>query len=163
MKKTVKLFVIFTAYLLIQCFVTCATIKLSAEKYSFKDHNCEIQSININSGKLLDSQKNCDDGWFIGKDPDEERILKLFQNQKSRYSHGSRVPLEDDIVYFYEYDRKTGTLTTYAKVCKPEPYSYSNPELARISKKLSEITKNEETVKKYIINNVLNSPNKEDK
>lgn len=150
-------------FFIVQTFVTGFCYKLSAEKYSFRDHNCEIQSIDINSGKLLDSQKNCDDGWFIGKDPAEERILKLFQEQKSRYSHGSRVQSEDDIVYFYEYDRKTGTLTTYAKVCKPEPYNYSNPELARISKKLSEITKNEETVKKYIINNVLNSPNKEDK
>ena len=158
-----KTILVITIFLIVQALVAGACCKLSAEKYSFRDHNCEIQSIDINSGKLLDSQKNCDDGWFIGKDPDEERILKLFQNQKSRYSHGSRVPLEDDTIYFYEYDRKTGTLTTYAKVCKPEPYSYSNPELARISKKLSEITKNEETVKKYIINNVLNSPNKEDK
>jgi hypothetical protein len=136
---------------------------MSAEKYSFRDHNCKIQSIDINSGKLLDSQKNCDDGWFIGKDPDEERILKLFQNQKSRYSHGSRVPLEDDIVYFYEYDRKTCTLTTYAKVCtKPEPRNFSNPELARIAKELSEIEITEETVKKDI-SNILKSANKEDK
>lgn len=152
-----------TIFFIIQALVTGACCKLSAEKYTFRDHNCKITTIDINDGKLLDSQKNCDDDWFIGKDPAEEIILKLFQEQKSRYSHGSRVDSVEDTVYFYEYDRKTGTLTTYAKVCKPEPYNYSNPELARISKKLSEITKNEETVKKYIINNVLNSPNKEDK
>ena len=156
-----KTILVITIFLIAQALVTGTCCKLSAEKYTFRDHNCKIQSININSGKLLDSQKNYDDGWFIGKDPAEERILKLFQEQKSRYSHGSRASSEDDIVYFYEYDRKTDTLTTYAKVCKPEPYNYSNPELARISKKLSEITKNEETVKKYIINNVLNSSNKE--
>lgn len=160
-RKTVLAIIIF---FIIQILVTGACCKLSAEKYTFRDHNCKITTININDGKLLDSQKNCDDGWFIGKDPTEERILKLFQNQKNRYSHGSRVDSVENTVYFYEYDRKADTLITYAKVCeKPEPYNYSNPELARISKKLSEITKNEETVKKYIINNVLNSANNEDK
>ena len=159
-RKTILVIVIF---FIVQIFVTGACCKLSAEKYSFRDHNCEIQSIDISYGKLLDSQKNCDDGWFIGKDPDEERIIQLFQNQKNRYSNGHRVDPESDTVYFYEYDRKTGILTTYAKVCeKPEPYNYSNPELARISKKLSEIEITDEVVKKDI-SNVLKSARKESK
>lgn len=158
-----KKFILIILFFIVQTFVTGFCCKLSAEKYSFRDNNCKIRTIDISYGKLLDSQKNCDDGWFIGKDPDEERIIKLFQNQKNRYSNGHRVDPESDTVYFYEYDRKTGTLTTYAKVCeKPEPYNYSNPELARIAKELSEIEITDEVVKKDI-SNVLKSARKESK
>lgn len=158
-----KKFILIILFFIVQTLVTGACCKLSAEKYSFRDNNCKIRTIDISYGKLLDSQKNCNDGWFIGKDPDEERIVKLFQNQKNRYSNGHRVDPESDTVYFYEYDRKTGTLTTYAKVCeKPEPYNYSNPELARIAKELSEIEITDEVVKKDI-SNVLKSARKESK
>lgn len=156
-RKTILVIVIF---FIVQIFVTGFCCKLSAEKYYFRDHNCEIRSIDINYGKLLDSQKK---DMTLVEDPSEKYVIKLFQEQKNRYSNAHRVDPESDTVYFYEYDRKTGTLTTYAKVCeKPEPYNYSNPELARISKELSEIEITDEVVKKDI-SNVLKSARKESK
>lgn len=133
-------------FMIVQFLVTGACCKLSAEKYFFRDTDCKLRTINVCYGKLLDSQKT---DMTLGKDPSEEEVIELFQNQKNRYSNGSRVVPEKDTVYFYDYDRKTGVLTTYVKVCKPEPYEYKY--FGDIAKKLSEMEITEETAKKEVL------------
>lgn len=149
--------VVIILFLIVQVLVTGACCKVSAEKYFFRDTDCNLRTINVCYGKLLDSQKT---GMTLGKDPSEEDVIEVFQNQKSRYSSGSRVVPENDTVYFYDYDRKTGTLTTYVKVCKPEPYDYKY--FGDIAKGLSEIEITKETAKEEVLGR-LKSVNKENK
>ncbi len=157
MKRTTKIIIIVILFFIIQSLVTGFCIKLSAEKYYFRDHNCKYCSIDISYGKLLDGQKK---DMALVEDPSGKYVIELFKNQKNKYSNGHRADPESDTIYFYEYDRKAGTLTTYAKVCKPEPYDYGDSELGRIAKEISEIEITEETVKKDI-SNVLKSANKD--
>ena len=142
-----KTILVITIFLIVQALVTGACCKLSAEKYFFRDTDCKFRTINICSGKLLDSQKA---DMTLGKDTYEEEVIELFKSQKSKYSHGSRVSPEESAFYLYDYDRNTGVLTTYIKVCKPEPYNYKY--LGDIAKEISEIEITEEGVKQEIIN-----------
>lgn len=155
MKKSTKVTITIILFFIAQVFITGFCCKLPAEKYFFRDTDCKFRTINIYSRKLLDSQKA---GMTLGKDIYEEEVIELFKSRKSKYSCGSRVSSEENAFYLYDYDRKTGVLTTYIKVCKPEPYNYKY--LGDIAKEISEIEITEETVKKDILS-VLESAKKE--
>lgn len=139
MKRSTKITIAVLLFFVLQGLVT-------AEKYYFKGTDGYYRKIDICPRKLIDSQK---DGMTIGKDHYEEKVLELFQKQKGKYSHGSRVSSKEHAFYFYDYDKETDTLITYVKVCKPEPYEFKY--LGDIARQISEIEVTEETVKEDIL------------
>ena len=157
MKKSTKITIAVVLFFVLQALVTGLAFKLPAEEYSFKGTDGYYRKVDICPRKLLDSQK---DGMTIGKDSYEEEVLELFQNKtgRGRYYHGSRIASEEDVIYFYDYDKETGALTTYVMVCHPKPLDPKDFKyLGDIARQISEIEVTEETVKEDVLDTLKNT------